>query len=313
MPKKLWVEKYRPNTLDGFLFQNKSHEDTFRNYIEEKSIPHLLLKGHRGTGKTTLAFILKNELEIPDVDFKIINASDDNSVDVVRNSVKGFAQTMPMGDFKIVFLDEADYLTHNAQAALRGMIEEFSDTVRFILTCNKPHKIIPELKSRCQEFMFNEFDKKGMAVHAYGILKKEGVKLHENNVDILTDYIEDSYPDMRKLLMNLEGNVREGILYDAFEASDKDKTLVAMVEQLNKGKWLEVREGIVQNVENDEWEEIYRFFYDNLDQIEGFDGNTKNWMKGILIIAEHLRFHGQVADPEINFSAFMIKLAGVVE
>ena len=313
MPKKLWVEKYRPSTLDGFLFQSEAHQKAFEQYIEDKSIPHLLLKGHRGTGKTTLAFILKAELDIPDADFKVINASDDNSVDTVRNSVKGFAQTMPMGDFKIVFLDEADYLTQNAQAALRRMMEEFSDSVRFILTCNKPHKIIPELKSRCKEFTFNEFDKEGMAVHAYSILKKEGVKLHEKDVQILKDYVEDAYPDMRKLLMNMEGNVRDGVLYEAFESTDKDKALVGMIEQLNKGKWLDVREGIVQSVENDEWEDIYRFFYDNLDQVEGFDGNTKNWMKGIILIAEHLRFHGQVADPEINFSAFMIKLSGVVE
>lgn len=313
MPKKLWVEAYRPNTLDGFVFQNDQHRQAFEKFVSEKSIPHLLLKGHRGTGKTTLAFVLKHELGIPDVDFKVINASDDNSVDTVRTSVKGFAQTMPTEDFKIVFLDEADYLTQNAQAALRRMMEEFSETVRFILTCNKPHKIIPELKSRCQEFTFNEFSKKDMAVHIAKILKTENVKVKDKDIQIIHDYVDDAYPDMRKLLMNVESNVRDGVLYDSMEVSDKDKTLVAMIEQLNEGKWLDVREAIIQNVENDEWEEIYRFFYDNLDQVEGFHGNTKNWMKGILIIAEHLRFHGQVADPEINFSAFMIKLSGVVE
>lgn len=313
MPNKVWVEAYRPDNLKGFVFQNKNHKKEFEKFVSEKSFPHLLLKGHRGTGKTTLAFILKNELEIPDVDFKVINASDDNSVDNVRMSVKGFAQTMPVGDMKIVFLDEADFLSNNAQAALRRLMEEYSDTVRFILTCNLPHKIMPELKSRCREFEFKSFNKKEMAIHLAKILKKEGVKLHNNDVDILHNYVSDAYPDMRKALLNVESNVYDGILYDSLEVSNKDKTLVSMVEQLNEGKWLEVRESIIQNIENDEWEEFYRFFYDNLDQIEGFNNNTHNWMKGIIIIAEHLRFHGQVADPEINFSAFMIKLAEVLQ
>ena len=310
--KKLWVQAYRPDTLDGFVFQNSSHEEKFKQYIEDKSIPHLLLKGHRGTGKTTLAFILKNELGIASTDFKVINASDDNSVETVRTSIKGFAQTMPMGDFKIVFLDEADYLTANAQAALRRMMEEFSDTVRFILTCNKPYKIIPELKSRCVEFSFNEFDKKSMAVHVVRIMKKEGVKVHDNNAQIIRDYVDDAYPDMRKLLMNVESNVKDGVLYDFVEASNMDRVLVEIVEQLNKGKWLEVRDSLIKDMQNDEWEEIYLFLHDNLDQIEGFAGNTKKWMAGVVLITEYLHKHYDYPHPEMTFSALMIRLHGVL-
>lgn len=310
MPKKLWVEKYRPTTLDGYIFQNEKHKERIEKFIKEKSIPNLLLAGHRGTGKTTLARIIKNELGIEDGDFKVLNASDENSVDVIRGSIKSFSQSMPLGDFKIVFLDEADYLSANAQAALRGMMEQYSDSVRFILTCNRTHKIIPELRSRCQEFTFNEFDKKAMAKAILGILKKEKV---EADPKILKEYITDAYPDMRKLIMNVEGNISEGVLQEQFEVSDKISTMVSITEELNNGKWLKAREAIIQNVEEGDWEDIYRFMYDHLDEIKGFEGNPENWAQGICIIADALHKHAIVADPEINFSAFMIRLSGVVK
>lgn len=310
MPNKLWVEQYRPKTIDDYVFQNESHKNKFKKYIEEQSIPNLLLKGYRGTGKTSLAFILKSELNVEDGDFKMLNASDDNSIQNIRNEIKSFMQTMPLGDFKIVFLDEADYLSIAAQAALRGMMESHTETVRFILTCNKPHKIIDELRSRCQEFTFDTFSKEEMAVYAYKIMKKEGVKVRD--AELIKSYVEDCYPDLRKLLQNLELNTVNGELQDPIEIDDMDKTLIDIVEQLNKGKWLEVRQSIVQNVEDHEWDEIYRFLYDNLEDIEGFN-DTNNWKKGIIIIADHLRFHHQVADPEINFSSCMVKLSNIIK
>ena len=313
MPKQLWVEKYRPNTLEGYIFQNSSHEEQIRKFIAEGSIPNLLLSGHRGTGKTTLAKILKNELNVADGDFKILNASDENSVDTIRTTVKSFAQTMPLGDFKIIFLDEADYLSVNAQAALRGMMEDYSDTVRFILTCNHPNKIIPELKSRCQEFRFNDFNKKEMLKAAAKILISEGIKVKDGNMQIIKDYANDAFPDMRKLLMNLQSNVIDGILNEPFEVSDKISTMVDIVEELNKGNWMQARESIIQNIGDGDWEDIYRFMYDHLDEIEGFAGNQDTWSKGIIIIADALYKHALVADPEINFSAFMIRMAGVTQ
>lgn len=315
MLNKLWVEKYRPKKIDDYVFQNKSHEERFTKFIAEQSIPHLLLKGHRGTGKTTLAFILKNELGIADGDFKVLNASDENSVEVIRNSVKAFAQTMPLGNFKIVLLDEADALTSktsgsSAQEALKRIMEEYSDTVRFILTCNKPHKIIPEIKSRCQEFSFNEFSKADMKVHAFHILKKEGIK--NIKAEIIEAYVDECYPDMRKLLQNMEGNIIDGELVESMDVDDTARLMINVVEQLTKGKWMEVRESIIQNVNGDEWDDIYKFLYDNIDQIDGFD-DIMNWKMAIIIIADHVRFHQQVADPEINFSACMVKLSGILK
>jgi replication factor C small subunit len=315
MPNRLWVETYRPESIDDYVFQNEAHKERILAFIEQKSIPHLLFKGHRGTGKTTLAFVLQKELGIVDGDFKVLNASDDNSVDTIRSSVKAFSSTMPLGDFKIVFLDEADYLTQNAQAALRRMMEEYSDTVRFILTCNKPHKIIDEIKSRCQEFEFKEFDKEEMAVHAFMILKKEKVK--NRSAEVIQEYVDEAYPDMRKLLQNLEGGIVDGQLQPSLSTDDNARVLGNIVEQLSAGKWLEVRANVVSSIEGGDWEEIYRFLYDNIDQIDGFnfevEGEVNNWKQAIIIIANHLRFHQQVADPEINFSACMINLSNIVE
>ncbi len=310
MPRKLWVEYYRPTSINGYLFQNKDHKIRFLKYIEDKSIPHLLLTGHRGTGKTTLALILKTELGIEDVDFKILNASDDNSVDVIRNSVKAFASSMPLGDFKIVFLDEADYLTRSAQAALRGMMEQYSETVRFILTCNQPHKIMHEIKSRCNEFEFNAFDRKAMSVHVYRILKNEKVMV--DKPELIHEFVTEAYPDMRKLINNLESSVVNGALQHPMDSDSSTKVMVGITDQLSKGNWLDVREHIIKTVENGDWDEIYRFLYDNLDQVDGFD-DIMNWKQGIIIIANHLRFHAQVADPEINFTACMIQLSGIIQ
>jgi DNA polymerase III delta prime subunit len=307
MPNKLWVEKYRPTKVKDYIFQNEDHQKRFTKFIEDNSIPHLLLSGHRGTGKTTLAFILKNELEIADTDFKVLNASDENSIDIIRNNIKSFAQTLPMGEFKIVFMDEADYLTPNAQAALRRMMEEYSETVRFILTCNKPHKIIPEIKSRVQEFVFNEFNKKKAAAYAIKMLKAEGI---EFEAEKLIEYVKMTYPDMRKMIQMLQQNTVDGVLQDAIENSDTVKTMAEVTVYLAKDDWITAREKVIETIADDEWEECYEFLYEYLDELGKFKDVDK-WKQGIIIIADHLYKHSLVSNPEINFSACMIRLSEV--
>ena len=147
--KELWVEKYRPKNLDGYVFRDEHQRKQAKLWVKEKSIPHLLFSGAAGIGKTTMAKILINELGIEEFDVLEINASRTNSVEDVRDKIVNFVQMIPFGDFKIVLLDEADYLSPNAQAALRGVMEEYHTTSRFILTCNYPNRIIPALHSRC--------------------------------------------------------------------------------------------------------------------------------------------------------------------
>ena len=147
--KQLWVEQYRPNDVDGYVFRDDTQREQVKQWIKEGSIPHLLFSGAAGIGKTTLAKLLITGLEIDQYDLLELNASRENNVDTVRERITSFVSTMPFGKFKIVLLDEADYLSPNAQAALRGVMETYADTARFVLTCNYPHKIIPAIHSRC--------------------------------------------------------------------------------------------------------------------------------------------------------------------
>jgi replication factor C small subunit len=201
--KQLWVEQYRPRDIEGYVFRDEAQRDQVKQWIKAGSIPHLLFSGAAGIGKTTLAKILINALNIDEYDVLEINASRTNSVDDIRDSVVNFVSTMPFGDFKIVLLDEADYLSPNAQAALRGVMEEYSQTARFIMTCNYPHKIIPALHSRCQGFHIEKVDHTEFTARAATVLVTEGV---EFDIDTLDSYVKATYPDLRKCLNLLQMN-----------------------------------------------------------------------------------------------------------
>ena len=174
--KELWVEKYRPKTVDGYVFRDDHQRKQINTWIKDKSIPHLLLSGAAGIGKTTLAKILIHEIGIEDYDVLEINASRTNSVEDVRDKITNFVQMIPFGPFKVVLLDEADYLSPNAQAALRGVMEEYHATSRFILTCNYPNRIIPAIHSRCQGFHVERTDQTEFTARVATILVEENVE-----------------------------------------------------------------------------------------------------------------------------------------
>ena len=302
--KELWVEKYRPKTVDGYVFRDDAQRNQVKSWIKDKTIPHLLFSGNAGIGKTTLAKLLFNELEINDLDVLEINASRTNSVDDVRDKIVNFVQMIPFGDFKVVLLDEADYLSPNAQAALRGVMEEYHTTARFILTCNYPNRIIPAIHSRCQGFHITNVDQTEFTARIATILLEEGV---EPDLDTLDTFVKATYPDMRKCSNMCQMNSTTGkLLPPAKGDTGETDYKVDMVELFKAGKISEARKLICNQARPEEMEDIFRWMYDNLDV---FATEEDKQDQAILIIKQGLVDHSFVADPEINMSATLVKLA----
>ena len=308
--KELWSLKYRPKSLDEYIFKDESHRQLIERWVKEKSIPHILLKGHRGTGKTSLALLLKDLLGIEDMDWLKFNASDERGVDTIRTKVKNFVSTFALGDFKIVFMDEADGLTPDAQKTLKSMMEEYADNARFIMTCNNPNKIIPELSdSRTQVIEYKSLDKDAMTERAAIILSKEKVK---TSIENLEKYVDGCYPDFRKLVETLDKNSRNGVLLDYDEASQEiNEWELVLVQMIEGNSYTSIREAMSAVTSDDEWEQVYRFMYDNLHELGKFKGDFDKWSQGIIIIGDHLFRHSQVADPEINAAAMFLRLGNV--
>lgn len=302
---QLWTEKYRPKSIDEYVFVDDAQRRRVTAWIKEGSIPHLLFSGSAGIGKTTLAKVLLNELGIEDYDVLEINASRENDVNTVRDKIVNFVQMIPFGPFKVVLLDEADYLTPNAQAILRGVMETYSNHSRFILTCNYENKIIPALHSRCQGFHITKTDQTEFTARVATVLVSENV---EFDLDTLDTYVKISYPDLRKCINLLQQNVsQDGKLLapTAGETAGNDYK-IEMVELFKKGRIADARKLLCSKARPEEIEDIYRWMYDNLD-LFGKDDETKD--TALLIIKQGLVDHTLIADPEINLAAVLIKLA----
>jgi len=305
--KQLWVEQYRPKDIDGYVFRDEAQREQVKQWIREGTIPHLLFSGAAGIGKTTLAKILINALGIDAYDVLEINASRENNVDNVRNNITNFVSTMPFGNFKIVLLDEADYLSPNAQAALRGVMEEYSQTARFILTCNYLHKIIPALHSRCQGFHIEKVDHTEFTARAATVLVTEGV---EFDLDVLDSYVKATYPDLRKCLNLLQMNAVDGKLKTPSESNSGTADYkLAMVDLFKAGKVREARTLLCSQARPEEMEEIFRWMYDNL---ELFARTEEQKDEAIIVIRKGAANASLVADQEINLSATFTELMQIV-
>jgi replication factor C small subunit len=305
MAKALWVEKYRPKTVEEYVFRDAAQARQVKAWIKDKSIPHLLFSGAAGIGKTTLAKVLLNELGIEEYDVLEINASRENNVDTVRDKIINFVQMIPFGPFKVVLLDEADYLTPNAQAVLRGVMETYSSTSRFILTCNYPNRIIPAIHSRCQGFHVDKTDQTEFTARVATILVTENV---EFDLDTLDTYVKITYPDLRKCINAVQQNITEdnGLASPTAGNSESADYKIQMVELFKKGKIKEARTLLCGRARPEEMEEIFRWMYDNID-LFGKDDETKD--QAVLVIKQGLVDHTLIADAEINLSAVLIKLA----
>ncbi|NBP56393.1 AAA family ATPase [bacterium] len=303
--KELWVEKYRPKTLEGYVFRDDHQRKQIETWVKDKSIPHLLLSGNAGIGKTTLAKILINELGIEEYDVLEMNASRTNSVDDVRNKITNFVQMIPFGPFKVVLLDEADYLSPNAQAALRGVMEEFHQTARFILTCNYPHMIIPAIHSRTQTLHFEKTDQTEYTARVATILVEENV---EFDLDTLDLYVKVAYPDLRKCIQLVQQNSIGNKLVAPSKGDEGESDWkFDMVGLFKAGKIMEARKLLCGKVRAEEILEIYSWLYNNIEIF----GDERQQDTAVLVIKQGIVDHPLCADPEINLAATLIKLSRI--
>ena len=305
MKNKLWVEKYRPNTVDGYVFTDDNQKNQVEGWIRDGSFPHLLMSGDPGTGKTTLAKLLINELGVEEYDVLTINASRENGIDMLREKINGFVQTMPFGKFKVVLLDEADYLTQPSQAALRNDMEAYHETVRYILTCNYAHKIIPALKSRCHEFHIAKPDMTEFTARSATVLVNEGI---EFELDVLDTYVRATYPDLRKCLSQLQVNSSSGALSAPQKQGQSENELLIEATTLFKsGSIIEARQQLMQYIAlyPTRIEDTYRWMYDNLDL---FGASNEKRDANIIVIRNGLANLPLVGIPEISLAATLVEL-----
>jgi DNA polymerase III delta prime subunit len=305
--KKLWVEQYRPNTVDGYVFVDDAQREQVAQWIKDGTIPHLMLSGSAGTGKTTLAKLLINELGIDEYDVMYANGSKEARKVEWVDKLIGFCQTMPFGKFKVVLIDEADYMNPNSvQPALRNLMEDYSQTVRFILTCNFPNKIIAPLHSRCQGFHITKTDHTEFTARVATVLVTEGI---EFDLDVLDTYVKATYPDLRKCLNLVQPNSVSGTLA-APSASDKSARdwKLDCVDLFKHGRIREARTLLCQSSSPEEAEEVFRWMYDNVDL---WGKTVEQQDQAIVIIRNGLVNNNAVADVEINLSATLIELGQI--
>lgn len=292
----LWIEKYRSQTLEQYI-GNDAIKDRIAACIASNDIPHLIFAGSAGTGKTTLAKLIVRNIQC---DYLYLNASDENGIDTIRDKVKGFASTASFQPIKIVILDEADFLTQPAQAALRNLIEEYSAYTRFILTCNYVERLIEPLQSRCELHMLKPPTKGAVAKHiCTNVLDVEGVTYEMSDIAQIVNLF---YPDVRSIIKTLQQNVKDGKLVVTVIYDNWCKPLVEILKKRDKNAWYQVRQ-LVADSQVDDFQTAYRYMFDNLAEFSyGNDAQLS------VILDDFIWRAGVVPDKEINFAACIAKI-----
>ena len=300
----LWVEKYRPNTLQTYI-GNDHLKSKVSVYLESGDVPHLLLFGRAGTGKTTLAKLIVNNI---DCDYLYINASDENSVDVVREKVKNFASTLGFKDMKVIILDECDYITPNAQAALRNLMETFSKNCRFILSCNYVERIIDPIQSRCQAFQIIPPDRKEVAQHLANILDNENVNYDIKNIATI---VNGGYPDIRRVINGAQRQVvNNELVIDENTITQNDyklQVLDILKTQDKKNSFQNIRQLLADSKVSD-FSDLFRLLFDTID-----DWATGHIAECILILSKYQQSDAVVVDKEINIMAMFVEIIGTIK
>ncbi len=302
-----WTEKYRPATLDGFIFQDQSQKKYIEQIIETGDLPNLLLHGVQGSGKTTLVRILLGAVGVDEADVLFVDASKNNSVDYIRNTIIPFVESYPLGKYKVVHLEEFDYMSHNAQATLRVTIED-STTCKFIATCNYSNKIIPALKSRFQDISFKTPIEDDVLIRMIEMLDAEGVTF---DPEVLFAYVKQGYPDIRKIINNLDqASLGTGNLRSPTEAGNADWRF-KLIEMLKECDIAGIQTLTAKEVGQDQIEEVYEFLYRNLKLVPSA-AKHEVYSQAVLVIADALRAHAVSGLPHVTLHACFIKLMQVL-
>jgi len=300
----LWVEKYRPTSLDTYI-GNEHLKSKVKLYLESGDLPHLLLFGRAGTGKTTLAKLLVNNIEC---DYLYINASDERKLEMVRDKVKNFASTIGFSNMKVVILDEADYITPASQAALRNLMETFSKHCRFILTCNYVERIIDPIQSRCQSFQIIPPDRKQVAVHLGNILTKENVT---NEIEDIVTIVNGGYPDIRRVINAAQRQVVDNkLVIDegmSIQSDYKNQVLEILKTQDKKNSFKNIRQLLADSKVTD-FSDLFRLLFDTVD-----DWGRGHVAECILVLAQYQQSDAVVVDKEINIMAMFIEIIGKIK
>jgi replication factor C small subunit len=292
----LWIEKYRSETLEQYI-GNEAVKDRIADCIAKNDIPHFLFAGSAGTGKTTLAKLIVKNIQC---DYLYLNASDENGIDIIRDKVKGFASTSSFKPLKVVILDEADFLTQPAQAALRNLIEEYSMVTRFVLTCNYIERLIEPLQSRCEIHLLKPPTKAAVAKHiCTNILDIEGVTYEIQDV---AKVINELYPDVRSIIKVLQSNVKDSKLTVTTLDDNWCKQLVQILNKREKNAWYQVRQ-LVADSQVDDFQTAFRYMFEHLSEFSyGHDAELS------IILDDFIWRAGVVPDKEINFAACIAKI-----